>query len=264
MKALSLKANRNVVFIIIALALGLFAALVAVRYVQKAVNERAAPPVEMVPVAVPKTDMEPGSIVTVADLAVREVPADLPPADAITPDNVSEYSGRMLRAPIREGAPLGASALVPLYDQFSRVIAKGNVGYTLQVDETNSISGMIAPGDHVDILLTVEQEQTGARVLPLLEDINVLATGNRVGETPASEDQQGYSNITLELTPAQAQRLTVAAKAGSMRVMLRQVEDRGAFGLSGMTQRELLGNGTQGRAGVQFIIGGKGSTNAQQ
>jgi pilus assembly protein CpaB len=99
----------------------------------------------MVPVAVPKTDMEPGSIVTVADLAVREVPADLPPADAITPDNVSEYSGRMLRAPIREGAPLGASALVPLYDQFSRVIAKGNVGYTLQVDETNSISGMIAP-----------------------------------------------------------------------------------------------------------------------
>ena len=255
MKALPLKANRNVVFIVVALVLGLVAALVAVRYVQNAVLARTAAPVDTVAVAVPKADMEPGSIVTVADLAVREVPAD-----AVTPDNVADYSGRMLRAPVREGAPLGASALVPLYDQFSKVIGKGNVGYTLQVDETNSISGMIAPGDHVDILLTVEQEQTGARVLPLLEDVNVLATGNRVGETPASEDQQGYSNITLELTPVQAQRLTVAAKAGSMRVMLRQVEDRGAFGLQGMTQKELLGTSKSkgSGAGVEFIIGGKG------
>ncbi|RRU12799.1 Flp pilus assembly protein CpaB [Stenotrophomonas sp. 278] len=262
MKAVPFRANRNVMFIVVALVLGLVAALVAVRYVQRAVIERTAAPVETVQVAVPKADMEPGAIVTISDLAVREVPADLPPADVVTPDNVNEYSGRMLRAPVREGAPLGASALVPLYDQFSRVIGKGNVGYTLQVDETNSISGMIAPGDHVDILLTVEQEQTGARVLPLLEDVNVLATGNRVGETPVADEDQGYSNITLELTPQQAQRLTVAAKAGSMRVMLRQVEDRDAFGLEGMTQKELLGTSRQpsGGAGaeVEFIIGGKG------
>lgn len=260
MKAPALKANRNIVFIVVALGLGLLAALVAVRYVKNAVAARTAIPEETVAVAVPKSDMQPGSVVTTSDLAVREVPAGLQPADAVTPENVSEYSGRMLRAPVREGAPLGASALVPLYDQFSRVIAKGNVGYTLQVDETNSISGMIAPGDHVDILLTVEQEQANVRVMPLLEDINVLATGNRVGETPASEDNQGYSNITLELSPAQAQRLTVAAKAGSMRVMLRQVEDRSAFGLNGMTQKELLGTPkAQGQhGGVEFIIGGKG------
>lgn len=260
MKPTAFKPNRNLVFIVVALGLGLLAALVAVRYVQKAVDARAAPPTEMVAVAVPKADMEPGTVVTTADLAVREVPADLQPADAVTPDNVDQYAGRMLRAPVREGAPLGASALVPLYDQFSRVIGKGNVGYTLQVDETNSISGMIAPGDHVDILLTVDQEQGGARVLPLLEDVNVLATGNRVGDTPAGEDDQGYSNITLELSPEQAQRLTVAAKAGSMRVMLRQVEDRSAFGLDGMTQKELLGTpkGQGGGGGVEFIIGGKG------
>jgi len=259
MKPTALKPNRNVVFIVIALGLGLLAALVAVRYVQKAVAARTAAPEEMVAVAVPKADMEPGQVVTTADLAVREVPAGMQPADAVTPDNVDQYSGRMLRAPVREGAPLGASALVPLYDQFSRVIGKGNVGYTLQVDETNSISGMISPGDHVDILLTVEQEQAGARVMPLLEDINVLATGTRVGETPAAEGEEGYSNITLELTPSQAERLTVAAKAGSMRVMLRQVEDRSAFGLDGMTQKELLGAPKgQGEGGVEFIIGGKG------
>ena len=258
MKAAGLKPNHNIVFIVVALGLGLLAALVAVRYVQKAVDARTAAPAETVAVAVPKADMEPGTVVSVSDLAVREVPADLQPADAVTPENVDQYSGRMLRAPVREGAPLGASALVPLYDQFSRVIKQGNVGYTLSVDETNSISGMISPGDHVDILLTIDQEGD-ARVLPLLQDINVLATGNRVGETPVNEENAGYSNITLELSPAQAERLTVAAKAGSMRVMLRQVEDRSAFGLDGMTQKELLGTPkSQGGSGVEFIIGGKG------
>ncbi|MDQ1091457.1 pilus assembly protein CpaB [Xanthomonas sacchari] len=259
MKAPAFKPNRNLLFIVVALGLGALAAFVAVRYVQSAVAARTKDVGQTVAVAVPKSDMAPGTVVTTSDLAVREVPADLQPADAVTPENVDQFSGRMLRAPVRQGAPLGASALVPLYDQFSRVIKPGAVGYTLPVDETNSISGMIAPGDHVDILLTVEQENAGSRVIPLLENINVLATGNRVGDTPVQEDQQGFSNITLELSPQQAERLTVAAKAGAMRVMLRQVEDRNSFGLNGMTQKELLGTAKPGgSSGVEFIIGGKG------
>lgn len=258
-----LKPNRNLIFIVVALALGGLAAVIAVRYVQNEVAARTKDTGETITVAVPKQDMEPGVVVSEGDLAARDVPVDLVPADAVTPDNHNEYVGRILRAPVREGAPLAASALVPLYDQFSRVIKAGNVGYTLEVDETNSISGMIAPGDHVDILLAVEQDQAGTRVLPLLEDVNVLATGNRVGDTPVAEDAQGFSNITLELSPQQAERLTVANKAGSLRVMLRQLEDRDPFNLDGLTQKELLrtSRGSQGRtgdSGVEFIIGGKG------
>ncbi len=258
MKAPSFKLNRNVVFILVALGLGLLAALMAVSYVQRTVAERTQRVGDTAEVAVPVQDMIPGTIVTQADLATRRIPADLAPADAVTPENFDTYVGRALRAPVRGGTPLGASALVPLYDQFSRVIKPGNVGYTLPVDETNSVSGMIAPGDHVDVLLTVNQEGSGARVLPLLEDITVLATGNRIGEMPAGDDRQGFSNITLELTPREAERLTVADKAGSVRVILRQNEDRSMFGLNGLTQKQLLSTGTEasGGGGVQFIIGG--------
>lgn len=259
-----MKANRNLIYVVVALGLGLLAAVMSVRYVQDEVAKRSVSEGETATVAVPKQDMEPGVEITSDDLAMRDVPADLLPADAVTPDNFEQFAGRVLRAPVRQGAPLSASSMVPAYDQFSRVIKPGSVGYTLSVDETNSISGMIAPGDHVDILLSVEQDTTGTRVLPLLEDINVLATGTRVGESPPQADDEGnYSNITLELAPVQAERLTVASKAGSLRVMLRQHGDGEPFGLKGLTQKQLLQTaggrrGVRSNSGVEFIIGGKG------
>ncbi len=264
MKKINIKPNRNLVFIIVALALGGLAALLAVNYVQKTVAERTKVEGQTVVVAVPKQNLEMGTQITSDDLAARPVPADLVPADAITPDNYDRYVGRVLRAPLPQGVPVPGAALVPLYDQFSAVIRSGSVAYTMSVDETNSISGMVAPGDRVDLLLTVDEEQGGARVLPLLENINVLATGNRVGEQPADEDNLGYSNITLELTPREAERLTVGSKAGGLRVMLRHNQDEDSFGLGGLTQKQLLektGRKTQPARtgqGVHFIIGGKG------
>ncbi|MGX9721504.1 Flp pilus assembly protein CpaB [Stenotrophomonas acidaminiphila] len=262
MKKINIKPNRNIIFILVALALGGLAAMLAVNYVQKTVAERTRDDGETVVVAVPKQNLEQGMQITSDDLAARPVPVDLVPADAITPDNYDQYVGRVLRAPLAKGAPVPGAALVPLYDQFSSVIKSGNVAYTMSVDETNSISGMVAPGDHVDILLTVDEEGGGARVLPLLENINVLATGTRIGEQPADEENPGYSNITLELAPREAERLTVASKAGGLRVMLRHNEDSESFGLGGLTQKQLLqkgkeSSGSQG-SGVHFIIGGKG------
>lgn len=262
MKKINIKPNRNLIFIIVALALGGLAALLAVNYVQKTVAERTKDTGQTVIVAVPKQDLERGTQITSDDLAARPVPADLVPADAITPENYDQYVGRVLRAPLPQGAPVPGAALVPLYDQFSAVIKAGNVAYTMSVDETNSISGMVAPGDHVDILLTVDEEQGGARVLPLLENVNVLATGNRIGEQPVNEENPGYSNITLELAPREAERLTVAGKAGGLRVMLRHSEDASPFGLGGLTQKQLLEKSGEAKirqsSGVHFIIGGKG------
>lgn len=262
MKKINIKPNRNLIFIIVALALGGLAALLAVNYVQKTVAERTKDDGETVIVAVPKQSLEQGTQITSDDLAARPVPVDLVPADAITPDNYDQYVGRVLRAPLPQGAPVPGAALVPLYEQFSSVIKAGNVAYTMSVDETNSISGMVSPGDHVDILLTVDEDQGGARVLPLLENINVLATGNRVGEQPVDPENPGYSNITLELAPREAERLTVAGKAGVLRVMLRQNQDSDSFGLGGLTQKQLLQKGSQSSgsqgSGVHFIIGGKG------
>ena len=264
------KINRNVLTMAAAIVLGLAAALVAVSYVQRQVDARTARAGSAeVEIAVANRDFAIGETMLDGDFASRPVPADFVPADAITPDNYLQYAGRMVRAPIRQGAPLSASALVPLHDQFSRVLKAGTVGYTLPVDETNSVSGMVAPGDRVDVLLTFDGDSAeanagggkgnkqGSQVVPLLENILVLATGGRVGDTPVTDDSAGYANVTLELEPAQAEKLTVAQKAGQLRLLLRSKDDDSPFYLDGLTQAGLLQAYQGGADGVEYIIGGK-------
>lgn len=279
------KISRNHIYIVVALVMALLAALIAVNYVQTTVAERTQDNRRMIDVAVPLADMPQGAIVQPGDLAVRSMPAEFAPADAVTPDNHAEYEGRMLRAAVRGGAPLSASALVPLNEHFSSLIPQGKVAYTLSVDENNSISGMIVPGDLIDILFLKDKgdaqpaasARVGTRVLPLLQQVRVLATGTRIGERVAREgqpegDAQGFSSVTLELDQAQAKSLVIASQVGALRVLLRDAKDRSPGPAQGLTEREWLRSlgvrdgdsdtdGSSRRASasrIEFIIGGRG------
>lgn len=271
------KVNKNVMFLVGAVVLGIIAALLSVSYIRQKVDEATAAAnvvVDKRTVVVPRRDLAVGDTVAREDLVRRSVPVDFVPADAVTEEMSPQFVGRMVRAPIKAGTPLSASTLVPVYDQFSRVIGEGRVGYTLSVNENNSISGMISPGDRVDILLSYEEEKSteagaeGAkakpeeRVAPLLENVLVLATGARVGEVPGEEGMAtSFSSISLELEPHDAERLTMGQKAGDLRVLLRNIEDHRPFGMTGLTEKALRsslgGVGAAAFDDVQYIIGGK-------
>ncbi|KAB7775385.1 hypothetical protein NB717_000934 [Xanthomonas sacchari] len=273
------KLSKNVLFILIAVVMAGLAAFIAVSYIRTTVAERTQDNRPMVDVAVPVNDLPQGAILQGGDLALRTIPAEFAPADAVTPDNHTQFEGRMLRAPARGGAPLSASALVPLYDQFSRLIPKGKVAYTMSVDENNSISGMIAPGDMIDIFFVKDAttggnggQGTGAQVFPLLQKIKVLAAGSRIGEAQAPKEGEeantsaGFSSVTLELDQYQAKQLAVASKVGAVRVLLREIKDTSPGAATGMSESQLLrslGSGDSANTGsgssrVEFIIGGKG------
>ncbi|GAB3339077.1 Flp pilus assembly protein CpaB [Marilutibacter aestuarii] len=263
------KLNKNVLFLGGAIVLGLIAALLSVSYIQERVAEATAAArvkVAETEVVVSRRNLEIGDTIAESDMVTRTVPVDFVPADAVTTDNYAGFIDRMVRSPIKQGTPLSASALVPMYDKFSHVIVPGKVGYTLSVNENNSISGMIAPGDRVDILLTYDADanagdgpkvKQGERVAPLLENITVLATGTRIGDLPDGADSTAFSSVTLELDPDQAELLTVGQKAGEVRVLLRNHEDNTPFGLSGISEKTLMSLfGGGGGDDVEYIIGG--------
>ena len=280
------KIGKNHVYIAVALVMAVLAALLAVNYVQTTVAERTQDNRKMVDVAVPLADMPQGAIVQPGDLAVRSVPAEFAPVDAVTPDNHAQFEGRMLRVAVRGGAPLSGSSLIPVNDHFSTLIPAGKVAYTLSVDENNSISGMIVPGDLIDILFVKDKNgdqdvaaaasRAGARIVPLFQQVKVLATGTKMGERLAQKDQpdgetQGFSSVTLELDQAQAKGLAIASQVGALRVLLRDAKDRTRNSEQSLSEREWLRSlGVLGaeadpskaqgvRDGrIEFIIGGRG------
>ncbi len=254
--------NRNLIYLLVAVGLGILASVMAVHYINQQVAART--PVDhtkTVSVVVPVHAMQKGDIIKEEDIAARDVPTAFVPADAVTPDTYENFLGQVLRAPVAEGAPLSASAVDLVVDHFSNVINKGDVAYTIQVDETNSMSGLMVPGDHVDILLMLT-EQKSAKIVPLQSNVLVLATGHRAkgvrNADPNAADT--FSNVTLELTPAQAQRLAIASKSGELRLMLREPGNNDPFNLRAVSKQDLmrLGDPVRKSNGVQFIIGGKG------
>jgi len=252
--------NRNLLFVVVALGLGILASLLAVKYVNNQVAARIPAEAKTQPVVVPVRNIEKGEVLGEDDLSVRNVPVDLVPADAVSPDTYAQYVGQQLRAPVAKGVPLSVASLDLVADHFSSIINPGDVATTISVDDTNSVSGLIVPGDHVDILLMLTNDDQNQRIMPLLGNVLVLATGHHAKGVQQSEEKSAnYSNLTLELGPHDAQRLAMANKAGELRVILRQADTKEPFNLSSLSKADLLRLSRPARktSGIEYIIGGK-------
>src|SRR5690606_18918337 len=107
---------------------------------------------------------------------------------------------------------------------FSTRIEAGRRAITVAVDEINSISGLLEPGDLIDLLVTVDQQ--GEKVtVPLLQGVRVMATGQRSVDDPKSGERRMYSTVTLNTDPLQAQNVVLAREAGRITALLRNPQD---------------------------------------
>jgi len=94
---------------------------------------------------------------------------------------------------------------------------------TLSVDANSALNGMIQPDSVVDITLTATSERPevgGLATLTLLRGVQVLATSR--SHFPAQEDRPGdLRNITVAVTPEQANKLILAQRYGTLSCTLR-------------------------------------------
>src|SRR5206468_12545568 len=78
----------------------------------------------------------------------------------------------------------------------------------------------VQPGDRVDIIATYQDPRTRQELTKMiLQNVMVLAV-NR-GKTDADGKEGANSSMTLEVTPEQTERVTAAARSGSLRASLR-------------------------------------------
>jgi pilus assembly protein CpaB len=245
----------------VALAIGGLAAFAASRFLNTqvaAIEARAKGKTTMVVVA--KVDIARGVKLDNRNVAVRSIPTEYAHSVAITPDDFPRIDGQALAYPVKAGEMILWGLMeTQKAPSFSARVEAGHRAMTVPVDEINSISGMLEPGDMIDLIATVDQN--GKKLtFPLLQRVHVLATGQRAGDDVVG-DRRTFSTVTIDTTPAQAQNLIVARDIGKLTALLRNPQDDQPIGADVNDLASLLGmqkkpgGGGQARRGVPVIYG---------
>jgi pilus assembly protein CpaB len=221
-------------------------------------EERAAH--KMVKVVVANRDVARGDPISAERFSVREVPVEYVHAAAIRPDRFNKVVGLRLGAPLKRGEPLLDVHLESTSMVFSSTLESGNRALTTEVDEVNSISGMLRPSDHIDLMATAHGSGNNSKEItfPLLANVEVLATGQVTRKADGGNQAHTYTTITLSVRPQDAQRIVVAKNSGKLTAVLRNPDDAQPGATAAMNIDDVLPKKPDGakHVAVQYIIGG--------
>jgi pilus assembly protein CpaB len=191
-------------------------------------SAESATPNDNVSLLIAARSLRAGALLKPDDLAVEQRPAkNVPAGGQIDTEAVrSELLGAMIRRNLARGeAVLSADALNPGDRGFlAAVLGSGMRAVTVGVDAVTGLAGLVWPGDRIDLILS--QSQEGSDVPParrvsaetVLHDVRVLAIDRQLiqGATSESPETQAARTVTLEVTPADAERVVVGARLGHL------------------------------------------------
>jgi pilus assembly protein CpaB len=224
------------------------AAAGAAGYVAK--NMVASPPPQVVVESGPKQPS-----IALADILVLsgDVPMGQPvddqvkwqswPSDSIgdgfitreaEPDAIDKLKGSIARVPLYAGEPLRRSKLIGAGQSFmSSILPSGMRAVATQISADTSAGGFILPNDYVDVIMTRRAQQAtagtgdgGFITETILKNIRVLAIDQTIQEDEEGKKVKVGTTATLELTPQQAEIITVAQQmADRLTLSLRSITD---------------------------------------
>ena len=225
---------------------------------ERRMKKRLTPPQkEMVQVVVASRNLPTGSVINSSTMSVRHVPKAYVNSDIFTPGQFESIQGAILIKPLQQGKMLAQDYIdLKIPKDFSGTIQSGHRAITIQVDEINSISGMIRPGNVIDLFTRMSlgkssrssSTSSGEAIIPVLEDVLVLATDKhsaRPNEDEfkhlnANDRRRAYNTLTLEVTPKEAALVAVAESRGELISLLRNSNDTGGILFSKVTLADLL------------------------
>lgn len=158
---------------------------------------------------------------------------------AIMPEYWAEIVGKRLLFNIGRNEPILWSDIdVPFRAEagLADTVNMSMRAISISVDAVSSVSGMVRPNDHVDIIGTFTIPSTNRPnevetvTLTVLQDVTVLATGQQMASRMRAGDREplrtGYSTVTLEVTPREVELLVFAQSVrGRLTLALRNPSD---------------------------------------
>lgn len=163
---------------------------------------------------------------TIAANMLRQtsLPTSVVERDALA--NPADAAGQLSLITIPAGSQVTTSKVGRPEDVGMSVrLAPGKRAVSIQIDRVKGISGLLQPGDRVDVLAIPPRASNGQlpHTAAILRAIRVLAVGASLETTSAtpSPDYQNSTTVTLEVTPQQADLLASADANTTLRLALR-------------------------------------------
>ena len=153
---------------------------------------------------------------------------------AITPIGVREPVTSIKLAP--EGTGCGLSAVIPEVDR----------AMTVKVDDVVGVSGFVMPGSYVDVVAVIVPIATQGAPSPgpiskiVLQHIKVLASGAKIDSPENQREPNNTKAVTLQVTPEQAEKLSLAANEGKLTLVMRSYTDQEDSQTKGVNKHSLL------------------------
>ena len=185
-----------------------------------------------------------GTLAREEDFAVRSVPSDSVPTQAIldTPDARIGLRGSLVRNFLDTGSPV-TSQDISHPGFLASVLAPDSRAISIKVDAESSVSGLIQPGDYVDVVSTKMIEKIdlaekadahGPLSETVLHNVRILA----INQDAANRER----NVSLELAPEQVKKITVADQLGKLSLAVRSAVDQQDTGDTDTTVVVYAGN----------------------
>ena len=203
-----------------------------------------APVLETVDVLTAKADLARGQVIGEHDIGWQLWPKAAVNSSFIKksdrPDAIKQFQGAIVRERVASGQPIYDPMVVFAKGSgfLAAVLPKGMRAVSLDIEPNSAAGGFILPGDHVDVVLTrrdkeaeaQQQRATGDTGIEIwvadtiLRNVPVLAVDQDVEEKGGKKVAVGKT-ATIELTPAQTERLELSRQAGTLSLALRSLLD---------------------------------------
>lgn len=245
-------AYRLKIAIVAAVIFGFIAAAGSYNYLRQQSAAAEAMKKALQRVVVAAKDLPAGTMIdqkALSDGLVKEVdwPRDSIPTGSFS--STDKLLGKAVNIKVVAGEPILASRIGDTSGLPGR-LTPGYRALAMKIDEVSGVSGFIAPDDRVDVIATVNAAGGNERISKIvLQDKRVLSVASNA-EQKGTTGQMARS-ITLEVTPEEAEKLSLAQNEGSLSLALRSARDEKKVSTSGSSAREMFGGPPQAKAAIK-------------
>jgi pilus assembly protein CpaB len=235
---------------IILLLLSLVSGVIAVVWLHS-LNNASPPEADAGPsIVVAVKTLDYGDHIGPGDLRLVRWPAGTVPAGSF--GKIEDVAGpgqdRVVLRPMETNEPVLATKVSGNggKSSLSSVIEADKRAMTIHVNDATGVAGFLQPGDHVDVLLTHTDGPPGtaatapssAKIEVLLQDVLVRAIDQDFNVR--KDATSSIKAVTVEVSPRDAQKLTLASTIGMLSLTLRNTRSKQQVAPSSLSVKDLM------------------------